>query len=163
MVQYMEEKGDERVYFGFADEAGQEPIGFALVGAKYGYGSDPIKLAFGYDALSGRGHRPQGPRAQGDPRHRHQDRDGSVLRGPLLAAGRRGVRPRLASRRSRGAETTSSTRSDAHQVDMISGATISSKAVIAIVNEAVAGDLGEWLATYMKDAAAGNTASEGAR
>ena len=48
-VVYTEAKGVERVYLGYADAEGTQPIGFALVGAAYGYGSDPIKLAFGYD------------------------------------------------------------------------------------------------------------------
>ena len=42
--------------------------------------------------------------------------------------------------------------SEASQVDLISGATISSKAVIEIVNEAVAGDRGAWLKAYMEQA-----------
>ena len=39
---YLEEKGVERVYLGYADEAKTKPIGFALKGGAYGYGSDPI-------------------------------------------------------------------------------------------------------------------------
>ena len=41
---YLEEKGVERVYLGYADDARTQPIGFALKGGAYGYGSDPIML-----------------------------------------------------------------------------------------------------------------------
>ena len=134
---YLEEKKDgkilERVYLGYADEAKTKPIGFALRGGAYGYGSDPIMLVFGYDALRGEviglkvlGHKETpgiGTKIETEDSFaglfwRSETGDGPARQ------------PRLVGMRAEQFQ-----RSDPHHVDLISGATISSNAVIKVVNE----------------------------
>jgi len=149
-IVYLEEKRDgkivERVYLGYADEAQTKPVGFALRGGAYGYGSDPIMLVFGYDALSGEiiglkvlGHKETpgiGTKIE------TEDRFAGLFWKP--EAGDVPARqPRLEGKRADQFD-----RSDPHHVDMISGATISSKAVIQVVNDLWA-RLGDRLQAYV--------------
>ena len=144
-VVYTEEKGVERVYLGYADEAKTKPIGFALKGGAYGYGSDPIMLVFGYDARRGEiiglkvlGHKETpgiGTKIETDESFAGlfwRSDDGDV---PAR-------QPRLEGKRDDQFRA-----SEPHQVDMISGATISSKAVIKVVND-LWDRLGERCATF---------------
>ena len=130
---YLAEKGVERVYLGYADEAKTQPIGFALSGGAYGYGSDPIMLVFGYDALAGE---IIGLKVLG---HKETPGIGTKIETEASFAGlfwkdeTGGVparQPRLEGKRADQFQTA-----DSHHVDMISGATISSKAVIKVVND----------------------------
>ena len=130
---YLEEKGVERVYLGYADPAKTRPIGFALKGGAYGYGSDPIMLVFGYDAGTGE---IIGLKVLG---HKETPGIGTKIEteesfaGPFWKSDTGDVparQPRLEGKR---ADQFRS--SDPHHVDMISGATISSKAVIKVVND----------------------------
>ena len=130
---YLEEKGVERVYLGYADEAKTKPIGFALKGGAYGYGSDPIMLVFGYDAQRGEiiglkvlGHKETpgiGTKIETDESFAGlfwRSEDGAV---PAR-------KPRLEGKRDDQFQASAP-----NQVDMNSGATISSKAVIKVVTD----------------------------
>ena len=130
---YLAQKGVERVYLGYADQARTKPIGFALRGEAYGYGSDPIQLVFGYDAESGE---ILGLKVLG---HKETPGIGTKIETQESFAGlfwksgagdRPARQPPLAGKRAEQFRA-----SDPHHVDMISGATISSKAVIKAVNE----------------------------
>lgn len=130
---YLEEKGVERVYLGYADEAKTQPIGFALKGGAYGYGSDPIMLVYGYDAARGEiiglkvlGHK----ETPGIGTKIETDADFAEPFWPSKAEGMPARKPRLEGKRDDQFQG-----SDPHHVDMISGATISSKAVIQVVND----------------------------
>ena len=132
-IVYLEEKGVERVYLGYADEARTRPVGFALRGGAYGYGSDPILLVFGYDAKSGEiiglkvlGHK-ETP-GIGTKIETEESFAGLFWRSESGAPPAR--RPRLQGMRAEQFQAD-----DPHHVDMISGATISSKAVIKVVND----------------------------
>ena len=140
-VVYQEESGVTRVYFGWND-AGQ-PIGFAVVGAAYGYGSDPIKLIFGYDA--------QSKEILGLKVLDHKETPGIGTK--IEDAGTPFVdqwwnppgdsakaRKRTVARQAPvvGIRADKAPSDDVHEVDMISGATISAKAIIRVVNDAVA-------------------------
>jgi electron transport complex protein RnfG len=130
---YLNEKGVERVYLGYADEARTKPIGFALRGEAYGYGSDPIQLVFGYDAGSGE---ILGLKVLG---HKETPGIGTKIETQESFAGlfwksgsgdRPARQPPLVGQRAEQFQV-----SDPHHVDMISGATISSKAVIKAVDD----------------------------
>ena len=132
-VVYLEEKGVQRVYLGYADEARTRPIGFALKSGAYGYGSDPIMLVFGYDARSGE---ILGLKVLG---HKETPGIGTKIETEESFAGLfwkpesgdgPARQPRLVGKRADQFQL-----SDPHHVDMISGATISSKAVIKAVND----------------------------
>jgi len=149
-VVYLEEKGVERVYLGFADEARKQPVGFALQGAAYGYGSDPITLVFGYDAATGEilGLKVLGNKETpgiGTKIETQESFAGLFWRSD---DGERPARqPRLEGMRAEKFKA-----SDPHHVDMISGATISSRAVIKAVND-VWGRLGDRLRAYVEKGA----------
>ena len=141
-VVYREEKGVTRVYFGWdADDA---PLGFAVVGGAMGYGSDPIRLVFGYDAKT--------DEIIGLKILSHKETPGIGTkieeegtpfvdvwwRPPAEGAHPRGrTEARLVPIKAVRADAEPN-KDDRHEVDMISGATISSKAIIKVVNEAIA-------------------------
>ncbi len=144
---YLEEKGVERVYLGYADEERTRPIGFALKGGAYGYGSDPIMLVFGYDAQTDE---ILGLKVLG---HKETPGIGTKIETEDSFAGLfwkpesgdvPARQPRLVGKR---ADQFRS--SDPHHVDMISGATISSKAVLKVVND-LWERLGERLQAFAK-------------
>ena len=135
---------NDRVFFGYAEDG--SPLGFALVGGAYGYGSDPIRLIFSYDAATHEvlgmqvlEHKETpgiGTKIQEDPAFAEQWSKpvGEATRrtAPRLVTADAPLVPvRADSTPARDAEV------ERHQVDTISGATISSKAVVKIVNERV--------------------------
>lgn len=133
VVYAVDTKTQNRVFLGY-DEAGK-PVGFALVNDAYGYGSDPIKLIFGFEPIQGEiiglqvlEHKETpgiGTKIEDDVTFAGLFRPGTLENTPPR-------QPRLVGKRD-----DQYLPSDPHQVDMISGATISSKAVIRIVNEAL--------------------------
>jgi len=144
-VVYRPEKDVERVFFGYDDQG--RPIGFALVGAAYGYGSDPIKLIFGYDATT--------DEVIGLKVLEHKETPGigtgieqnDAFTGQWWRPTKPGTRrktPRQVTKDDalvavRGdAAPSADAEVEVHEVDTISGATISSRAVIKVVNEALA-------------------------
>ena len=132
-VVYLEEKSVERVYLGYADEARTRPIGFALKGGAYGYGSDPIMLVFGYDAKTGE---VIGLKVLG---HKETPGIGTKIETEESFAGlfRRSESGEPPARQPplQGMRAEQFDLEDPHHVDMISGATISSKAVLKVVND----------------------------
>lgn len=133
----------DRVFFGYAEDG--SPLGFALVGAAFGYGSDPIQLMFGYDpetneivGLKVLEHKETpgiGTKIEDD-----ESFAGLFWRPPLLGDLPARQPPLLGKRDDQFVP------GEPTHVDMISGATISSKAVLKIVNEVV-GRLGDRLQT----------------
>lgn len=112
--------GLDRVYLGL-DQAGR-PVGFALTAAEPGF-SDVITLIFGYDPRTGR---VLGMKVL-DSRETPGLGD-RIEKDSTFGAGFAGALAPLVGVK-RGAGT-----GDRHQVDMITGATISSRAVIGIIN-----------------------------
>lgn len=145
---------NDRIFFGY--DADGRPLGFAMVGGAYGYGSDPIRLIFSYDAstrevlgLKVLEHKETpgiGTKIEDDAAFAGQWSkpvgDGTRRRAPRLVA----ADASLVAVRS---DATPATDADVerHEVDTISGATISSKAVIKIVNDRVR-QLGEKLSAW---------------
>jgi len=112
--------GLDRVYLGF--DASGAPTGFAIVGAEPGF-QDVIRLIFGYDA--GR-HRLLGMKVL-----ENKETPGlgdKIEKDTTFAAGFAGVLSPI-----RGVKKGAGTDKD-DEVDMITGATISSRAVIGIIN-----------------------------
>ncbi len=110
----------ERVYLGF--DAQDRPVGFAVPGAEPGF-QDVISLIFGYDPVK--------DQLTGMKVLDSKETPGlgdRITSDTTFLAGFRGVVPLLVGVK-RGAGS-----GDAHQLDMITGATISSRAVIAIIN-----------------------------
>jgi len=112
----------ERVYLGYRDE---RPVGYAIASGAPGF-QDIIGLIFGYDRAEGHtiGMKVLASKETpglGDKIEKDQafvtQFDGSSV--PLL-----GVNPRTRT-------------GEAHEIDMITGATISSRTVIRIINEAI--------------------------
>jgi electron transport complex protein RnfG len=136
----------DRVFLGF-DEKGK-PLGFALVGAAYGYGSDPIRIMFGYDAKTGE--------VIGLKVLEHKETPGIGTKIETEATfttqfwepeEAKPGDPPLRAPPLKGVRSDQLDVSDPKQVDMISGATISSRAVIAVINDVV-GQVREKLEAY---------------
>lgn len=111
----------ERVYLGF--DADNHPIGFAVPGAEPGF-QDVISLVFGYD--------PRTDRLMGMTVMDSKETPGlgdRITSDSNFIGGFKGVTPLLIGVK-RG-----SGKHDKHDVDMITGATISSRAVIRIIND----------------------------
>lgn len=120
----------ERVYGGYAEDG--RLIGYAVIGERTGY-QDVIRLIFGYDPASGR--------LLGMKVLENKETPGlgaKIATDSSFVAEFHGARPPL-----RGVKEAAD---EAGEVDMITGATISSEAVIEIINarlESVRGALGE--------------------
>ena len=130
--------GVARVFEGF-DAAGK-PIGFGISGTGPGF-ADNVGLIFGYDPRSGQ--------VLGMKVLESKETPGladKITFDTAFIAGFGRARAPL-----RGVKTGRET-GDAHEVDMISGATISSTAVIRIINRRVEA-LGPVLAAYLKETA----------
>jgi electron transport complex protein RnfG len=123
----------DKVYLGY-DEGGQ-PVGFAVEGAEPGF-QDIITLIFGYD--------PQSRQLLAMKVLDHAETPGlgdKIIKDTAFVAGFEGARAPL-----QGVKPDRNT-GDPTQVDMITGATISSRAVIAIINHRIEA-LGDLLAAY---------------
>ncbi|UCF19598.1 MAG: FMN-binding protein [Gemmatimonadota bacterium] len=126
----------ERVFLGY-DEAG-DPMGFAITGAEPGY-QDIIELIFGYDAES--------QLVLGMKVLSMKETPGlgdKIEKDSAFVAEFEGVSTPIA-----GVKPTRATGA-ANEVDMISGATISSRTVIAIINHKLE-RLGPMLQRYMEE------------
>ncbi len=145
---------NDRIFFGY-DESGA-PLGFAMVGGAYGYGSDPIRLIFSYDAST---HEVLGLKVL---EHKETPGIGTKIEDDAAFAGQwskpvgddtRRRAPRLVAADASlvpvrsDAAPASDPAAERHEVDTISGATISSKAVIKIVSDRVR-QLGDKLAAW---------------
>lgn len=132
----------EQVFLGYAESG--ERIGFAVAVGEPGF-QDIVRLIFGYDrngqrvlgmkVLESKETPGLGDKIEKDTSFVNQF-DGAVA--PLL-----GVKPRKSS-------------GDPHEIDMITGATISSRAVIRIINNAVE-RLGPLMDAYTGQVARGDT------
>lgn len=123
----------DKVYLGY-DQAG-EPIGFALAAEGFGF-QDIISLIFGYD--------PKTRKVLGMKVLRHLETPGlgdKIVKDVAFVGEFDGVVAPI-----QGVKPDRNTGS-ADQVDMITGATISSKAVIKIINERIA-QMADLLAAY---------------
>jgi len=132
----------DKVYLGY-DEGGR-PVGFAVEGAEPGF-QDIITLIFGYD--------PQTRQLLAMKVLDHAETPGlgdKIIKDTVFVAEFSGVRAPI-----EGVKPDRNT-GDADQVDMITGATISSRAVIAIINHRIEA-LGDLLAAYQPT---GGTSSE---
>jgi electron transport complex protein RnfG len=135
----------DKVYLGY-NEAGQ-PVGFAVEGAEPGF-QDIITLIFGYN--------PDTRQLLAMKVLDHSETPGlgdKIIKDTAFVAGFSGVQAPL-----QGVKPDRNT-GDPTQVDMITGATISSRAVIAIINHRIEA-LGDLLAAYQPTggAPAGNPA-----
>jgi electron transport complex protein RnfG len=117
-------KTAERVYVGYGADG--RPVGYAIAAGEPGF-QDVIELIFGYDPSSGKLLGMKVLESRETPGLGDKiEKDSAFVRqfraalAPLV-----GVKP------------DRHTPGDAHQVDMITGATISSRAVIRIINHAV--------------------------
>ena len=132
--------GGERVWLGL-DAAGA-PVGFAVAGDAPGY-QDTVRLIFGYDPRTGE--------VLGMKVLESKETPGlgdKIQKDEGFVAGFAGALPPLVGVKP-GAGT-----GDPHEVDTISGATISSRTVIEIINRRVAA-LGPALAAYLGAPGAG--------
>jgi len=123
----------DRVFLGY-DAAG-EPVGFAMEAEGFGF-QDIIGLIFGYD--------PSSRQLLGMKVLRHLETPGlgdKIVKDSAFVGGFEGAGAPI-----EGVKPDRNT-GDIHQVDMITGATISSKAVIRVINDRIA-ELGELLAAY---------------
>jgi electron transport complex protein RnfG len=123
----------DRVFLGY-DESG-EPIGFALQAEGFGF-QDLITLIFGYD--------PTGREVLGMKVLKHLETPGlgdKIVKDSVFVLGFEGAEAPI-----QGVKPDRNT-GDPHQVDMITGATISSTAVIRIINDRLA-QMGDLLAAY---------------
>ncbi|NNK49411.1 MAG: FMN-binding protein [Gemmatimonadetes bacterium] len=126
----------EKVFLGF--DAGGAPVGYAITGAEPGY-QDFIHLIFGYD--------PATRRLFGMKVLESKETPGlgdKIYKDMDFVTGFEGVETPIVGMK-QGAATGA-----ANEVDMITGATISSRTVIEIINhrvEALGSDLGEHAAT----------------
>ena len=123
----------DKVYLGY-DQQG-DPIGFALEAQGFGF-QDVISLIFGYD--------PQTQEVLGMKVLENKETPGlgdKIVKDSAFVAGFEGVRAPLV-----GVKADRNT-GQPDQVDMITGATISSKAVIRIINDRIA-QLKDLLAAY---------------
>ncbi len=113
----------DRVYLGYG--AGGEPIGFAIAGAEPGF-QDIIRLIFGYEPASGR--------ILGMKVLDNKETPGlgdKIEKDSAFVSAFRGTPVPLV-----GIKANRAT-GDEHEIDMITGATISSRAVIAIINHQI--------------------------
>lgn len=117
-------KSAERVYLGY-DAAGR-PVGYAIAAGEPGF-QDVIELIFGYDPASGKLLGMKVLESKETPGLGDKIEKDSTFVRQFRAA----VTPLV------GVKPDRHTPGDAHQVDMITGATISSRAVIRIINHAV--------------------------
>jgi electron transport complex protein RnfG len=115
----------DRVFAGYADEAGTQLVGFALAYQRTGF-QDAIRLIFGYD--------PRTKEILGVKVLEHKETPGlgdRIEKEPFLGPIRGQVLELVAVKPGEGT-------GGASEVDTITGATISSKWVIRIINEAAA-------------------------
>lgn len=129
-------KKAEAVYLGF--DANNQPIGFAVPGAEPGF-QDIISLIFGYQ--------PATSQLLGMTVMDDKETPGlgdKISSDPSFAAGFKGALGPIVGVK-KGAET-----GDKHEVDMITGATISSRAVIGIINHRIE-RFGPLLQAYWKE------------
>jgi len=122
----------DKVFLGY-DEGGS-PVGFAMTNRGFGF-QDIITVIFGYDAGAGR---ILGMKVLG---HSETPGLGNKIEDQPFVGEFDGVDAPI-----EGVKPDRNT-GDSHQVDMITGVTISSKAVIRIINERIA-ELGDLLAAY---------------
>ena len=123
----------DRVFLGYDEEG--DPVGFAMEAEGFGF-QDIIAVIFGYDAETGQ--------VLGMKVLRHLETPGlgdKIVKDAPFVAEFDGVNTPIL-----GVKPDRNT-GDPAQVDMITGATISSKAVIKIINERIA-ELGDLLAGY---------------
>lgn len=123
----------DRVFLGY-DQAGA-PVGFALRAEGFGF-QDLITLIFGYD--------PETREVLGMKVLKHLETPGlgdKIVKDSVFVAGFEGAEAPI-----EGVKPDRNT-GDPHQVDMITGATISSTAVIRIINDRLA-EMGDLLAAY---------------
>jgi electron transport complex protein RnfG len=123
----------DRVFLGY-DQAG-EPVGFALQAEGFGF-QDLITLIFGYDPGTGE--------VLGMKVLKHLETPGlgdKIVKDSVFVRGFEGAEAPI-----QGVKPDRNT-GDPHQVDMITGATISSSAVIRIINERLA-EVGGLLDAY---------------
>jgi len=133
----------DRIFVGY--DADGRRLGFALSGEAYGYGSDPIRVVFAYDPAT---HEVLGLEVL---EHKETPGIGSKIErgGPFadqlqspVGTGARVRRPTPRQVPLVAARADQAPAAEAevavHEVDTVSGATISSRAVIRLVNEAVA-------------------------
>jgi electron transport complex protein RnfG len=124
----------DKVYLGY-DAAG-DPVGFAVEGAEPGF-QDIITLIFGYD--------PQARQLLAMKVLDHAETPGlgdKIIKDTVFVSGFEGAQAPI-----QGVKPDRNT-GDPAQVDMITGATISSRAVITIINHRIEA-LGDLLATYV--------------
>jgi len=122
----------DKVFLGY-DAAG-EPVGFAMTHRGFGF-QDLISVIFGYDAQT---RQVLGMKVLG---HRETPGLGNKIEDMPFVGEFDGVDTPI-----EGVKPDRNT-GDSHQVDMITGVTISSKAVVKIINERIA-ELGDLLAGY---------------
>jgi electron transport complex protein RnfG len=114
----------DKVYLGF-DEPGR-PVGYAITAGEPGF-QDVIRLIFGYDPARGE--------VLGMKVLESKETPGlgdKIEKDLRFVTQFEGAEPPLEGVKSRGTPTT-----DPHEIDMITGATISSRTVIRIINNAV--------------------------
>jgi len=127
--------GLETVFLGYREDG--EPIGFAITGAEFGF-QDIIELIFGYD--------PQTRTVIGMKVLSNKETPGlgdKIEKDSAFVAEFEGPEAPIA-----GVKSSRATGA-ANEVDMITGATISSRAVIAIINHRLE-RLGPMLETYLE-------------
>ena len=129
-------RGFEKVYLGY-DDAGT-PVGFAIPGAEPGF-QDLIRLLFGYDPRS---NRVIGMRIL-ESKETPGLGDKIEKDAAFVAAFERVTAPIQGVKVGRG-------QGDEHEIDMITGATISSRTVIAIINHRLEA-LGPLLDAYIAE------------
>jgi len=123
----------DRVFLGY-DQSG-DPVGFALQAEGFGF-QDLITLIFGYDPGTGE--------VLGMKVLKHLETPGlgdKIVKDSVFVGGFEGAEAPI-----QGVKPDRNT-GDPHQVDMITGATISSSAVIRIINERLV-EMGDLLAAY---------------
>jgi len=133
LPQGVDTMGLDKVFLGY-DQAG-EPVGFALQAEGFGF-QDIIRLIFGYNAATNQ--------VIGMKVLRHLETPGlgdKIVKDLAFVGEFEGVEAPI-----EGVKPDRNT-GDADQVDMITGATISSKAVIRIINDRIS-EMGHLLAAY---------------
>jgi electron transport complex protein RnfG len=127
----------EMVFLGYGDDG--EPLGFAITGAEFGF-QDIIELIFGYD--------PQTETVTGMKVLSNKETPGlgdKIEKDSAFVAEFEGPETPIA-----GVKAGRATGA-ANEVDMITGATISSRAVIAIINQRLE-RLGPMIEAYLEEA-----------
>ena len=133
LPQGVDPKNLERLYVGY--DADGAPMGFAIAAGEPGF-QDVVRLIFGYDAASGRlmGMKVLESRETPGLGDKIEKDAAFVAQFDGVATPLVGVKP------GRGTD-------DAHEIDMITGATISSRAVIRIINHALE-KTAPWIAAH---------------